>query len=620
MHQRFRKVFVCIVVFLLLAGIVSAAYGRDYYPVTYRWWFQNSCYLGFNQAINFTNSPHQGVFYDSSLVGYWNMNEGSGGVAHDSSGNGNNGTLYGYSNGTIQSGTWVAGKYGNGLSFDGRNNYVGFWNSSNFNIGTNNFTISLWLRAQNLSSTVEGLIIKRDWSSVTNSGFQLQVQAGGNVWLYLCDGSAMRISGSSAATVIDNIWHNVVLVGNRNSNATFYVDGMFSGSIDISSQRGSISNNVPLIIGADDNGNSFFNGVIDEACIYNRVLSAAEVAELYAMNPYARPDPILFANYYNFTDPVTNNSMLIHIDNPSTNSNNVALVTCTNFFVGNSLAFQSNNSATVNVWTNLGQPAFTTGVWNSENCTTTLTLDAFSTAELNWNTYKITTFADAHSSVSPSNVTVGYGGSQTLSFNASQGYRFNVSVDGVSQGQISTYIFDTVTAPHTVNVVSTPLTYTITASADAHSTITPGNVSVNYGGSQQFNMTADSGYYISHVYVDGVDQGNLTTYSFTNVQDNHTISVTSAVLAPTNTSTPTTSPTPSPSISPSPSPNPTASPAPSQTPQPTTSPFPTETAVIAVIAVATLIAGFALAFKKGYITIEVVDEENPQENQDDYTI
>jgi hypothetical protein len=56
-----------------------------------------------------------------------------------------------------------------------------------------------------------------------------------------------------------------------------------------------------------------------------------------------------------------------------------------------------------------GQPAFTTGacIWNSENYTTTLTLDASSTAELNWNTYNITTFSDAHSSISSSNVTVG---------------------------------------------------------------------------------------------------------------------------------------------------------------------------------------------------------------------
>jgi hypothetical protein len=33
-----------------------------------------------------------------------------------------------------------------------------------------------------------------------------------------------------------------------------------------------------------------------------------------------------------------------------------------------------------------------------------------------------------------------------------------------------------------------------------------------------------------------------------------------------------------------------------------------------------LVAVFVLAFKKGYIKIEVVDEENPQEASDDYTI
>jgi hypothetical protein len=61
---------------------------------------------------------------------------------------------------------------------------------------------------------------------------------------------------------------------------------------------------------------------------------------------------------------------------------------------------------------------------------------------------------------------------------------------------------------------------------------------------------------------------------------------------------------------------------PSQTPQPTASPFPTETAVIAAVAIAVIIALFALAFKKGYITIETVDEEDKgqEENHDDYSI
>jgi hypothetical protein len=105
----------------------------------------------------------------------------------------------------------------------------------------------------------------------------------------------------------------------------------------------------------------------------------------------------------------------------------------------------------------MGQPTFTTGVWNNENYTTTLALDASSIAEINWNDYKLTTYTDAHSGISPSNITVGYSGNQTLNFNVSQGYRFNVLVDGVQHGQISSYAFENITASHVVSVTSTSI-------------------------------------------------------------------------------------------------------------------------------------------------------------------
>jgi hypothetical protein len=120
---------------------------------------------------------------------------------------------------------------------------------------------------------------------------------------------------------------------------------------------------------------------------------------------------------------------------------------------------------------------------------------------------------------------------------------------------------------------------------------------VGYGESQQFNITADSGY-VSRVLVDGVDQGNIPSYNFTDVQSNHTISVSSV---PIGSSTPSTSP--------------------SQTQQPTDSTkanqFPIQTVLIAVAAIAAVIALFALAFKKGYITIETEETpSNPQENRE----
>jgi hypothetical protein len=68
-------------------------------------------------------------------------------------------------------------------------------------------------------------------------------------------------------------------------------------------------------------------------------------------------------------------------------------------------------------------------------------------------------------------------------------------------------------------------TYTITASAGSHGSITPsGSVSVNYGASQSFSIAPSSGYHVTNVLVDGSSVGAVTSYTFTNVTANHTIS------------------------------------------------------------------------------------------------
>jgi len=72
-----------------------------------------------------------------------------------------------------------------------------------------------------------------------------------------------------------------------------------------------------------------------------------------------------------------------------------------------------------------------------------------------------------------------------------------------------------------------PSTYTITASAGSGGSISPsGSVSVSSGGSQTFTITANSNYSISSVLVDSVSQGAISTYTFTDVSADHTISAT----------------------------------------------------------------------------------------------
>jgi len=65
--------------------------------------------------------------------------------------------------------------------------------------------------------------------------------------------------------------------------------------------------------------------------------------------------------------------------------------------------------------------------------------------------------------------------------------------------------------------------YTITATAGTGGSISPASVSVYSGSSKTFTITADDGYVISDVLVDGVSVGAVSSYTFKNVKASHTI-------------------------------------------------------------------------------------------------
>jgi hypothetical protein len=111
----------------------------------------------------------------------------------------------------------------------------------------------------------------------------------------------------------------------------------------------------------------------------------------------------------------------------------------------------------------------------------------------------------------------------------------------------------------------------ITASASAGGSINPSGVmSVNYGGSQTFTLTPNTGYYIVSISVNGTIVDALSSYTAQNIDGATTISATFAPN-PTPTPSPTPSPTPLPTATPTPSPTPSLTP----TPSPTASPRPT---------------------------------------------
>ena len=71
------------------------------------------------------------------------------------------------------------------------------------------------------------------------------------------------------------------------------------------------------------------------------------------------------------------------------------------------------------------------------------------------------------------------------------------------------------------------ITYTITATAGEHGSITPsGNVEVRDGESQSFDITADEGYEIEALLVDGKETTIAPRYTFDKVTSEHSITVT----------------------------------------------------------------------------------------------
>jgi len=118
------------------------------------------------------------------------------------------------------------------------------------------------------------------------------------------------------------------------------------------------------------------------------------------------------------------------------------------------------------------------------------------------------------------------GGSQSFTIEADPGYVIaDVLVDSVSQGAVSEYTFNAVTMDHSIVASFIQGTYIITASVDGvGGTIDPsGVVSVNGGEDITFIMTPDSGYHVLNVMVDGTYMGPQNSFTFYEVDRDHTI-------------------------------------------------------------------------------------------------
>jgi hypothetical protein len=150
-------------------------------------------------------------------------------------------------------------------------------------------------------------------------------------------------------------------------------------------------------------------------------------------------------------------------------------------------------------------------------------------------TYTITAATDANGTISPPGVIfVNIGAGKTYTITPKPGYHTaDVLVDGTSVGAVGTYVFTNVTSSHTITATfAENPAYTITAPDDMdfagmHGSISPAGINSVLGGTnKRFDITPDAGYRVDDVLVDGALVGAATSYTFFDIQENHTISAT----------------------------------------------------------------------------------------------
>jgi hypothetical protein len=158
-------------------------------------------------------------------------------------------------------------------------------------LNSNTITMSAWVKPNGTQNDWAGVLFARGGN--TTSGLSIKND---DEVRYHWDAS--KWSWSSGLKVIPNEWNHIALVVTP-TDATIYVNGI--GATNVSAHAVE-EFDAPLMIGVDDNGgNRYFNGLIDETCIYNRSLSQKEIRELMHLTRKPNQDPSLIA-YYQFNE------------------------------------------------------------------------------------------------------------------------------------------------------------------------------------------------------------------------------------------------------------------------------------------------------------------------------
>jgi prepilin-type N-terminal cleavage/methylation domain-containing protein len=226
------------------------------------------------KGLYFSQHLHNSL--GSYAAGIWSFDEGTGTVANDISGWGNNGTL-------VNSPTWrcattdpsyTPSGQGCSLEFDGIDDYINCGTSTAFAMRGGNHTLEAWVYPTAIDNTYNYIVSIGNDETGKQSGIGIK------------DASQLFLSAYSSPIVNTdylipglNQWYHIVMSYDGNTDvASFYVNGMWveNESITLDTTVGKCRIGVHL-----GDGSFFKKGLIDEVRIYATDLTAAQIQSQY---------------------------------------------------------------------------------------------------------------------------------------------------------------------------------------------------------------------------------------------------------------------------------------------------------------------------------------------------
>ena len=173
---------------------------------------------------------------------------------------------------------WVLGKISNALQFNGFSNNILVNNSSNLNFSTS-MSVSAWIKWNINPST--GLAYATIVNKNGDSQYRLQHNGTNSKFEF---GIKTNTGGTYVTSLISpviGVWYH--LVGTWDGNLIkLYVDSVLQQT---GTRGGSIpGSSVPVKIGSSSSDARWFNGIIDEVCLWDKALSQEEVNQIYLLN------------------------------------------------------------------------------------------------------------------------------------------------------------------------------------------------------------------------------------------------------------------------------------------------------------------------------------------------